>query len=101
MASKNSLKISHIFCCNFCDYNTCKKNDYKKHLATDKHEKAKNASKMLENASEKIVNSSFILFVLDYIDIPPIECSCSFFNSSLFIISCRRGIDFLYTAISA
>jgi hypothetical protein len=57
MASKNSLKISNFFCCNFCDYNTCKKNDYKKHLATDKHEKAKNASKMLENASEKIVNT--------------------------------------------
>jgi len=52
-ASKNSQKLSSKFYCSFCDYNTSRKSDYHKHLSTDKHENLKNASKMLENASDK------------------------------------------------
>ena len=32
-----SQKIAHKFSCSVCDYNTSKKRDYMKHLATDKH----------------------------------------------------------------
>jgi hypothetical protein len=51
-ASKNSQKITYKFCCELCDYYTCRKNDYLKHLSTDKHKNTENASKMLVNASE-------------------------------------------------
>lgn len=37
METKKSLEKSHIFMCKFCDYYTCKKNDYDKHLFTRKH----------------------------------------------------------------
>ena len=49
MANEMSQKISQKFYCEICNYNTCKKCDYKKHLSTSKHE---NASKMLVNDSE-------------------------------------------------
>jgi hypothetical protein len=32
-----SQKVAHKYCCQNCDYNTSKKCDYMKHLATDKH----------------------------------------------------------------
>ena len=51
-ASKNSQKIAKKFYCEKCYYTTCKKNDFLKHLSTDKHENNTNASKMLETASE-------------------------------------------------
>jgi hypothetical protein len=57
--SKKSLKISQIFCCELCDYNTCKKTDYNKHLSTDKHKNATNGSKMVVNdsdLSQKVAN---------------------------------------------
>jgi len=37
METKKSLKKSPFFSCNDCDYNTCKKSDYEKHLSTRKH----------------------------------------------------------------
>ena len=37
METKKSLKKSPFFSCNVCDYNTCKKSDYEKHLFTRKH----------------------------------------------------------------
>jgi len=52
-ASKNSQKLFKIFSCENCDYTTCRKSDYNKHLSTDKHENNENASKMLVNASNK------------------------------------------------
>jgi len=52
-ASKNSQKLFKYFCCESCDYTTCRKSDYTKHLATDKHENNTNASEMLDNTSKK------------------------------------------------
>jgi len=52
-ASKNSQKLLKYFCCESCDYTTCRKSDYTKHLATDKHENNINASEMLDNTSKK------------------------------------------------
>ena len=51
--SEKSQKVAQNFCCNVCHYITCKKNDYSKHLATDKHTKRQNGSKMVGNGSEK------------------------------------------------
>jgi hypothetical protein len=44
-------KMSKNYCCNVCDYYTCKKSQYVKHLATDKHKKRENDSKMVVNDS--------------------------------------------------
>jgi hypothetical protein len=51
--SKKLLKVAHIFCCSYCDYNTSKKSSFDKHLSTDKHKKNNNDSKMVVNGSEK------------------------------------------------
>jgi hypothetical protein len=37
METKKTQKIAKKFCCCICDYNTCNKYDYTKHLSTDKH----------------------------------------------------------------
>ena len=39
MDNKKISKKQHVFKCVCCDYNTSKKSDYIKHLATDKHKK--------------------------------------------------------------
>jgi hypothetical protein len=52
--SKKLLKVAHIFCCSYCDYNTSKKSSFDKHLSTDKHKKNNNDSKMVVNCSEKL-----------------------------------------------
>lgn len=38
METKKSLKKSPFFSCKVCDYNTCKKSDYEKHVSTRKHD---------------------------------------------------------------
>jgi len=57
--SKKSQKVASFYCCQKCDYSTCKKNDYSKHLSTDKHKKATNGSKMVVNDSEKSPKVAF------------------------------------------
>ena len=37
MATKNSKKNEEKYCCIYCDFNTCKITDYKRHLDTKKH----------------------------------------------------------------
>ncbi len=51
--SKKSPKVAQKLYCYCCDYNTSKKSDYAKHLATDKHKNNENGSKMVVNGSEK------------------------------------------------
>jgi len=51
--SEKSPKVALKFCCEYCDYYTSKKNDYEKHLSTDKHKNNENGSKMVVNDSEK------------------------------------------------
>jgi hypothetical protein len=46
--TKNDKKYN----CQYCDYNTCKKTDYVRHLATDKHKKRQNGSVMVEKDSD-------------------------------------------------
>ena len=40
MASSSVLKSSVLFCCEICEYNTCRKSQYTRHLLTPKHNNA-------------------------------------------------------------
>jgi hypothetical protein len=53
MIVAKSQKVAKNFNCDFCNYNTCKKNDFLKHVSTDKHKNATNGSKMVVNDSKK------------------------------------------------
>jgi hypothetical protein len=53
--NKKYPKPHKIFYCEKCDYTTCKKNEYDKHLSTSKHEKA---SKMIINDNKKSPKTS-------------------------------------------
>ena len=52
MDSKKSQKVADFFYCKYCDYSSCKKYDFNKHLSTDKHKKTTNGSKMVVNGSD-------------------------------------------------
>jgi hypothetical protein len=61
MVENGSIKVpksSKCFCCHICDYNTTKKSQYERHLATDKHKKMENDSKMVENGDVLVPKSS-------------------------------------------
>ena len=45
MITKNTLKNSLNFECKNCNFNTCKQNDYKRHLLTVKHKRLQNNDK--------------------------------------------------------
>ena len=38
-------KTSKYFCCEKCDYVTCRKNNYDRHILSDKHKRIHNVSK--------------------------------------------------------
>jgi len=55
LAQKSPQKNPQKYICNLCDYVTCNKKDYGKHLLTNKHKNRENpnfAGEMHENASE-------------------------------------------------
>ena len=54
LGSKSSKK----FICIFCDYSTCRKSQYERHLSTDKHKMIENGSKMVVNDSSKVPKGS-------------------------------------------
>jgi hypothetical protein len=51
-------KSSEKFRCELCDYSTCRKGQYERHLETDKHKKTENDSKMVVNGSDLVPKSS-------------------------------------------
>jgi len=53
---KNEKKRKN-YCCKKCDFNTCKKTDYSRHITTDKHKQKENDSVLVENDS-KITNKN-------------------------------------------
>jgi hypothetical protein len=57
MDSKKLLKVAKLWRCETCDYNTCKKSSYDKHLSTDKHKNSENGSKMVVNDSAKVAKT--------------------------------------------
>ena len=54
METKKSLKKSPIFLCNLCDYSTCKKGDFDKHVSTRKHELMVSLETMETKKSQKV-----------------------------------------------
>jgi hypothetical protein len=46
-------KKSIFFCCDKCDYVTSRKNNYERHILTDKHQRIHNVSKMIEQIEYK------------------------------------------------
>jgi hypothetical protein len=58
-------KSSKNFCCEYCDYSTCKESQFNRHLTTDKHQKLSNDSKMIVNDSNLGPKSSKVY-----------ECEC-------------------------
>ena len=62
MEVKMSQKIAHKYSCQNCDYNTSKKCDYMKHLATDKHK----INTMEENGSN-----------MEVLKVAQFTCNCS------------------------
>jgi len=66
-----SSESSKKFHCACCDYSTCRKSQYQRHLTTDKHNKVINGSKMVENDSDLVPKGSKIY-----------QCICGiYFNS--------------------
>ena len=55
MLAENSVKFANLFYCEKCDYKSCRKNDFNKHLQSKKHN-AQNGSKMLMENSIYICN---------------------------------------------
>jgi len=56
---------SKRFCCMFCNYKSCRKSQYDRHLATDKHKKMENDSKMIVNDSDLVPKSSTNIFTCE------------------------------------
>jgi hypothetical protein len=86
MANENPQKSPKYFCCETCDYNTCNKKDYKKHLLTRKHEKLGFANDLANMANDKIPKIPKIPKIAN----KKYECGCGKFymhKSSL----CKHG----------
>ena len=56
METKKSLKKSPFFVCKVCDYNTCKKSDYDKHLSTRKHDDMVTMETVETKKSQKVAH---------------------------------------------
>ena len=52
MIAEKIPKIPKIFECEICEYSTCNKKDYKKHLSTSKHKMVINGNKMVIEKSQ-------------------------------------------------
>ena len=51
--TQKESKSSEIFVCKCCDYNTSRRGQYDRHLATDKHQNRSNETNMKQKSSEK------------------------------------------------
>jgi hypothetical protein len=51
--TEKSPKVAQNYECEYCDYTTCKKSDYTKHLATDKHKKLVNETDLKQESLKK------------------------------------------------
>ena len=53
MLTKSSQKVATVYCCEKCDYNTVKKNNYEKHLLTAKHLSLTNSNEIVDKSSSE------------------------------------------------
>jgi hypothetical protein len=70
MFTKKSAKVRQEFVCINCNYNTCDKKDYNKHINTAKHKNNTNVDIVLTNVDEKSANLKANL------NINEIVCNC-------------------------
>ena len=56
MNDKKVAKVAQFYKCILCDYNTCKKGNYEKHLTTQKHRKLTNTDKKVANFKDFVCN---------------------------------------------
>jgi len=70
MFTKKSAKVRKEFVCINCNYNTCDKKDYNKHINTAKHKNNTNVDKVLTNIEEKSANLNTNLSINE------IVCNC-------------------------
>ena len=68
MFTQKSAKVRKEFLCIYCDYNTCDKKDYNKHINTAKHKNNINVDKVLTNIEEKSANLNTYIY--------EIVCNC-------------------------
>ena len=57
MVQKTNKKNESTYCCLKCDYNTCKKYDYERHLLTSKHQ---NGTKMVQKTKKKTKKTNIV-----------------------------------------
>ena len=50
-------KVATDFNCKICDYSTCRKSQYDKHILTAKHKKLTNADNLVQNTNSKHICS--------------------------------------------
>ena len=58
MLTKLSKKVAEIFYCELCDYSTCRKFNYDKHISTARHIKLTNVNKKVAESSKKVAETS-------------------------------------------
>jgi hypothetical protein len=49
MTTDFTKKNENKYCCEICDFLSCKKTDYSRHLTTDKHKQKENDSVLIDN----------------------------------------------------
>lgn len=60
--TEKSQKVAAIFMCESCDYHTSRKNDFVKHLATDKHRSSQSVTEKSQKVAESRQCPCGILF---------------------------------------
>ena len=78
-------KILHIFSCFICDYNTCNKKDYNKHLLTLKHNTLTKTDTFIDPHTD-----------INYPKIPNYSCNCVNIKYFLDILKMSKNV---YTKI--
>jgi hypothetical protein len=58
MLTKLSKKVAENFYCELCDYSTCRKFNYDKHISTARHIKLTNVNKKVAESSKKVAETS-------------------------------------------
>ena len=70
MIQKKFEKVPEFYSCHLCDYNTCRKSQYERHLLTLKHINSENDT----NYTKNVPKSSNIF-----------ECDCSYTINRIYI----------------
>jgi hypothetical protein len=92
MKQKKSQKSSEIFSCEKCDYTTCRKFDYTKHLLTPKHQYETNETKTLKKSFLNSIDKCSEVFTCNICDTPFTSRTTLWRHKSKCIISYENNI---------